>query len=129
MLKNSILQKLAANHQNTTRPLNLGVYYKNTLIALCHALEDFILDSESQPMMIAAFQRGKWYLEEAERYEDLAKKSQHVAIMAASGFSEKDMITWHQNFEKMEPNEHQKFLILPKTSRWRKRFGGSPKKG
>ncbi|MDJ0682128.1 MAG: DICT sensory domain-containing protein [Xenococcaceae cyanobacterium MO_167.B52] len=84
MLKDSILQKLATNHQNTTKPLNLGVYYKNTLIALCHALEDFILDSESQPMMIAAFQRGKWYLEEAERYEDLAKKSQHVAIMAAS---------------------------------------------
>ena len=84
MLKNSILQKLAANHQNSSTPLNLGVYYKNTLVALCHALEDFILESDSRPLMITAFQRGKWYLQEAERYGDLAEKSQQIAIMAAS---------------------------------------------
>ena len=84
MLKNSILQKLAANHQNSSTPLNLGVYYKNTLVALCHALEDFILESDTKPLMITAFQRGKWYLQEAERYGDLAEKSQQIAIMAAS---------------------------------------------
>ncbi len=84
MLKNSILQKLAANHQNSSTPLNLGVYYKNTLVALCHALEDFILESDSRPLMITAFQRGKWYLQEAQRYGDLAEKSQQIAIMAAS---------------------------------------------
>jgi DICT domain-containing protein len=83
MLKGSILQKLDEAHKNSKRPLNLGVYYKNTLVALCHALEDFILDSESEPLMVTAFQRGKWYLEEAERYKDLADKSNHVAIMAA----------------------------------------------
>ena len=90
MLKGSLLQKLALAHQNHSKPLNLGVYYKNTLVALCHALEDFVLESDSNPVMITAFQRGKWYLEEAERYGDLADKAQKIAIMAASdaGFSE-----------------------------------------
>jgi DICT domain-containing protein len=90
MLEGSILQKLAIAHKNGSRPINLGVYYKNTLVALCHALEDFILESDSQPLMVTAFQRGKWYLEEAERYGDLANKAQQITIMAASdaGFAE-----------------------------------------
>lgn len=82
MLKGSILRRLDEAHRHGKQPLNLGVYYKNTLVALCHALEDFILDSSSAPIVIAAFQRGKWYLEEADRYQDLADKSQYIAIMA-----------------------------------------------
>ena len=90
MLEGSILEKLKKAHRGGKRPLNFGVYYKNTLVALCHALEDFILESDSTPMMITAFQRGKWYLEEAERYGELAEKSSQVAIMAAAdaGFAE-----------------------------------------
>ena len=83
MLEGSILQKLNKAHQGSKRPLNLGIYYKNTLVALCHALEDFILDADSAPIMVTAFQRGKWYLEEADRYNDLADKSSQVVIMAA----------------------------------------------
>jgi DICT domain-containing protein len=83
MLEGSILQRLDEAHRQSVRPLNLGVYYKNTLVALCHALEDFILDSHSAPLMVTAFQRGKWYLEEADRYKDLADKSNHVVLMAA----------------------------------------------
>lgn len=90
MLEGSILQKLEAAHRQGKRPLNFGVYYKNTLVALCHALEDFILESEGTPLVIAAFQRGKWYLQEAERYADLADKSSQITIMASSdaGFAE-----------------------------------------
>ncbi len=88
MLEGSILQRLDEAHRHSKRPLNFGVYYKNTLVALCHALEDFILDANSAPLMVTAFQRGKWYLEEADRYRDLADKSEHVVLMAApdSGF-------------------------------------------
>lgn len=76
--------------QSQKRPLNFGVYFKNTLVALCHALEDAILQADYQPLMITAFQRGKWYLEEAERYADLAERSQQVVLMASSdaGFAE-----------------------------------------
>jgi len=84
MLEGSILKRLDEAHRHGKQPLNLGVYYKNTLVALCHALEDFILDSNSAPLMVTAFQRGKWYLEEANRYSKLADKSEYVAIMATA---------------------------------------------
>lgn len=83
MLKGSIVQQLHAAHEDSKRPIRFGVYYKNTLVALCHALEDWILEASSAPIMITAFQQGKWYLQEAERYADLAQKSAHVVIMAA----------------------------------------------
>jgi DICT domain-containing protein len=90
MLKGSILQQLADAHQSGSRPLRFGVYYKNTLVALCHALEDSILTSNSSPLVITAFQRGKWYLQEADRYGEIAEKSQQIVIMASpdSGFAE-----------------------------------------
>ena len=90
MLKGSILQQLADAHQSGSRPLRFGVYYKNTLVALCHALEDSILTSNSSPQVITAFQRGKWYLQEADRYGEIAEKSQQIVIMASpdSGFAE-----------------------------------------
>jgi DICT domain-containing protein len=92
MLSGSILQELNQAHQasSSKRPLNFGVYYKNTLVALCHALEDAILHNDYQPLMITAFQRGKWYLEEANRYGEIADRSQQVVILAApdAGFAE-----------------------------------------
>lgn len=92
MLEGSILQKLKDAHHPDTgkRPLNFGVYYKNTLVALCHALEDAILDADYNPLMIAAFQRGKWYLQEADRYGEIAQTSRQIVIMAApeTGFAD-----------------------------------------
>ncbi|MCM0591047.1 MAG: DICT sensory domain-containing protein [Gloeotrichia echinulata IR180] len=90
MLEGSILQKLEANHRYSSRPIRFGVYYKNTLVALCHALEDHILSEDGTPLVITAFQQGKWYLQEAERYADIAKYSREITIMAASdsGFAE-----------------------------------------
>jgi DICT domain-containing protein len=83
MLEGSILQKLETAHQGTERPLNFGVYYKNTLVALCHALEDFVFEAESSPLMITAFQQGKWYLQEADRYGEIAENADFIALMAA----------------------------------------------
>jgi DICT domain-containing protein len=90
MLEGSILQKLQTAHRGGKRPLNFGVYYKNTLVALCHALEDFILESSGAPLMVTAFQRGKWYLQEAQRYGEIAEKASQVVIMACpdGGFGE-----------------------------------------
>lgn len=85
MLEGSILRKLIRDR--TTRdqtPLNFGVYYKNTLVALCHALEDFILAADCSPLVLTAFQRGKWYLQEADRYSEIADKARQIVIMAAS---------------------------------------------
>lgn len=90
MLEGSILQQLADAHAARGTRRNFGVYYKNTLVALCHALEDAILESSHPPLVIAAFQRGKWYLQEADRYAQLADRSQQTVILAApdGGFAE-----------------------------------------
>ena len=90
MLEGSILQQLEIAHRHSARPIRFGVYYKNTLVSLCHALEDHILTNNGEPLVIAAFQQGKWYLQEAQRYADIAQHSHKIAIMAAldSGFSE-----------------------------------------
>lgn len=84
MLEGSILKQLVDGRtEPDTTPLNYGVYYKNTLVALCHALEDYILTSGSAPLVVTAFQRGKWYLQEADRYGAIADKAQKIVIMAS----------------------------------------------
>ena len=90
MLKGSILQQLEIARRNSNRPIQFGVYYKNTLVSLCHALEDHILTDDSKPIVITAFQQGKWYLQEAERYADIANRASQVVIMATpdTGFAE-----------------------------------------
>ncbi|TAF51445.1 MAG: histidine kinase [Oscillatoriales cyanobacterium] len=76
-------------------PSSYGVYFKNTLVALCHALEDHILQTSSgddlalKPLVLVTFQQGKWYLQEADRYLDIANASRQVVIgaVADSGFA------------------------------------------
>ncbi|PZO16761.1 MAG: metal-dependent phosphohydrolase [Leptolyngbya foveolarum] len=91
MLAGSILQRLVQSRDKEASgrtPLNFGVYYKNTLVALCHALEDAVLATQTSPLIVTAFQKGKWYLQEAERYKDLAATADKIVIMAVpdSGF-------------------------------------------
>ena len=91
MLPGSILQRLVQSRdkdESGRTPLNFGVYYKNTLVALCHALEDAVLATKTSPLIVTAFQKGKWYLQEAERYKDLAETADKIVIMAVpdSGF-------------------------------------------
>ncbi|HIK44211.1 MAG TPA: metal-dependent phosphohydrolase [Leptolyngbyaceae cyanobacterium M65_K2018_010] len=91
MLEGSILKRLVDSQaESDTTPLNYGVYYKNTLVALCHALEDCILTAGTAPLVITAFQRGKWYLQEADRYGAIADKAQQIVIMACpeAGFQD-----------------------------------------
>ncbi|MBD2774937.1 DICT sensory domain-containing protein [Iningainema tapete] len=90
MLQGSLLQQLQTAHSHSKTPIRFGVYYKNTLVSLCHALEDHILTDNSKPLVITAFQQGKWYLQEADRYADIAQKSRHIAIMAAPDTGFKD---------------------------------------
>ncbi|MEM1291513.1 MAG: HD domain-containing phosphohydrolase [Cyanobacteria bacterium P01_H01_bin.162] len=89
----STLNQLKAALPAGQLPSSYRVYFKNTLIALCHALEDHILKStaehaDQQPLVLVTFQEGKWYLQEADRYLDIAQQSEHVAVSACadSGF-------------------------------------------
>lgn len=88
------LNQLKATLPQGQMPSSYGVYFKNTLVALCHALEDHILEQpatdDEKPLVLVTFQQGKWYLQEADRYQDIANCSQQVAIAAVadSGFGE-----------------------------------------
>lgn len=42
--------------------------------------------------------------------QSMINKDRWVEIMKAAGFNEQDMKSWHQQFEKMEPEAHQEFL-------------------
>ncbi len=94
MQPEATLNQLKASSPDGRLPSSYGVYFKNTLVALCHALEDHILegdteDEASKPLVLVTFQQGKWYLQEAERYFDISVRSREVAIAAVpdSGFA------------------------------------------
>lgn len=94
MTPESTLNQLKASLPDGQLPSSYGVYFKNTLVALCHALEDHILQNsdatkDQQPLVLVTFQEGKWYLQEAERYFDMAQSCRHIVISAVgdSGFS------------------------------------------
>ena len=91
----STLARLQATLPDGKLPSSYGVYFKNTLVALCHALEDHILQTSAgddiavKPLVLVTFQQGKWYLQEADRYFDIANASRRVVIgaVADSGFA------------------------------------------
>lgn len=90
----STLNLLKASLPDGKLPSSFGVYFKNTLVALCHALEDHLLQigevAGQKPLVLVTFQRGKWYLQEADRYFDIAKVCHHIVISAVpdSAFSQ-----------------------------------------
>lgn len=90
----STLNLLKTSLPDGKLPSSFGVYFKNTLVALCHALEDHILQTgefpEEQPLVLVTFQEGKWYLQEADRYFEIAQRCRHIVISAVpdSGFAQ-----------------------------------------
>ncbi|WP_020408358.1 MerR family transcriptional regulator [Hahella ganghwensis] len=70
-----------------------------------HKLETEIRKLRQQQKAIVAL------LQQPELMEgSMVTKQRWVDIMSAAGFDEEDMHNWHRQFEKMEPEEHQKFL-------------------
>ncbi|NJN31032.1 MAG: hypothetical protein HC824_11830 [Synechococcales cyanobacterium RM1_1_8] len=60
------------------------LYFKSSLTALSHAMEDQLLSlDDGQPLVIATFQQERFYRQEARRYERIASHSDQVYVMAA----------------------------------------------
>ncbi len=60
------------------------IYFKASLTALSHAMEDQVLASTSEhPLLIASFQRERFYRQEAHRYKRLAQRTNQVYVLAA----------------------------------------------
>ncbi len=67
--------------------LRSQIYFKSSLTALSHAMEDRILAgppvaSQMPPLTIASFQRERFYRQEASRYQRLARITPQVYVFA-----------------------------------------------
>lgn len=59
------------------------MYFKASLTALSHAMEDQVLAGNDQPLLIASFQRERFYRQEAHRYKRIAQQTSQVYVLAA----------------------------------------------
>ena len=62
--------------------LRAQVYFKTTLTALSHAMEDLVLVGDDRPLVIANFQQERFYRQETRRYQRIAEKTDHVYVLA-----------------------------------------------
>lgn len=72
------------------------MYFKASLTALSHAMEDQILAGKEKPLVIASFQRERFYRQEAQRYRRIANKTDQVYVLAAP---ENEFKNSSQNYE------------------------------
>lgn len=63
--------------------LRSQVYFKSSLTALSHAMEDQVLAGSDQHLVIASFQRERFYRQEAHRYRRIADLTPQVYVLAA----------------------------------------------
>ncbi|MBW4522885.1 MAG: GAF domain-containing protein [Scytolyngbya sp. HA4215-MV1] len=59
------------------------LYFKSSLTALSHAMEDQVLAGTDQPLVIANFQRERFYRQEAHRYLRISQHTDQVYVLAA----------------------------------------------
>ena len=67
--------------------LRLQVFFKTSLTALSHAMEDQVLAGVEKPLVIASFQQERFYRQEASRYQRIADISDQVYVLSAAGTS------------------------------------------
>jgi signal transduction histidine kinase len=58
------------------------IYFKATLTAISHAMEDLVLEADDRPLVIANFQQERFYRQETARYQGIAERSDHVYVLA-----------------------------------------------
>ena len=79
---NSLLHDLLPHCER--KDLQIQVYFKSSLTALSHAIEDLVLagSSSQQPLVIANFQQERFYRQEIRRYRQIAQHSDQVYVLA-----------------------------------------------
>ncbi|MBW4538823.1 MAG: GAF domain-containing protein [Myxacorys chilensis ATA2-1-KO14] len=59
------------------------MYFKSSMTALSHAMEDQVLAGDDHPLVIASFQRERFYRQEAHRYLRISERTDQVYVLAA----------------------------------------------
>ncbi|RCJ34735.1 histidine kinase [Nostoc minutum NIES-26] len=76
---NSLLQDL----RQAVPHLKTQIYFKSSLTALSHAIEDLVLAGSDKPLVIANFQQERFYRQEIPRYQKIAQHTDQVYVLAA----------------------------------------------
>lgn len=77
-----LLDDLKANGYAALLPRR-QIYFKSSLIALSHAMEDQVIATGQSAVIIATFQRERFYRQEAHRYSKIAALTPQVYVLAA----------------------------------------------
>lgn len=77
----ALIQELKTDGRRDT--LHPQIFFKTSLTALSHAMEDQVLASDDRPLIIATFQRERFYRQEAHRYRRIARQTAQVYVLAA----------------------------------------------
>ena len=67
----------------TNKFLRPQIYFKASLTALSHAMEDLVIVGNEEPLVIANFQQERFYRQETRRYTRIAQRSDQVYVLAA----------------------------------------------
>jgi DICT domain-containing protein/signal transduction histidine kinase len=59
------------------------IYFKASLTALSHAMEDMVMVGDDQPLVIANFQQERFYRQETQRYHRISERTDQVYVLAA----------------------------------------------
>ena len=71
----SILTSILADLLQVAPELRPQLYFKSSLTALSHAMENQVLAGLERPLVIASFQRERFYRQEAHRYRRIAART------------------------------------------------------
>ncbi|HCF27992.1 MAG TPA: histidine kinase [Cyanobacteria bacterium UBA11049] len=91
------------------------IYFKASLTALSHAMEDQVLASTSEhPLLIASFQRERFYRQEAHRYKRIAQRTNQVYVLAAPETNFTNASGFYETvaFDPAEPLSHEWHLVV-----------------
>lgn len=98
----------------TLPQLRAQIYFKSSMTALSHAMEDLVLAGLDEPLVIATFQRERFYRQEAHRYRRIASRSSQVYVLAAPETEFKNSSECHETvaFTTEEPLSQEWNLVV-----------------
>lgn len=77
--------------------LHPQVYFKSSLTALSHAMEDLVLAGDERPLVIASFQQERFYRQEAHRYRRIADISPYVYVLSSPETEFQNSSEYHES--------------------------------
>ncbi len=90
------------------------LYFKSSLVALSHAIEDQVLQGQGSPWVFANFQKERYYRQEARRYRRISAIAQDVFVLATpeTDFAQTDLPFHTIPLDPVDPLAQEWHLIV-----------------